>query len=97
VLAAAAADSTRWRTIIGIEQAGNPVGNIGGRDQPWTTLAGHASVDLSSGHLEFEIRGLVLNGGNAIGTPATITQVKGTLVCDPGAADQAIADTPLVT
>ena len=27
-------------------------------------------------------RGLVLAGGNSIGTPGAVTQVKGTLVCD---------------
>ena len=93
----AAADGTRWRTIVGIEQAGNLVGTIAGGGQPWTTLGGEARVDLSGGHVEFEVRGLVLNGSNAIGTPDAITQVRGTLVCDAGAKDQAIADTPLVT
>lgn len=96
----AAADggsSVRWKTIVGIEQAANVVGGIGGGGQPWTTLGGEARVDLASGNLEFEVRGLVLAGGNTIGTPDGIAQVKGTLVCDAGAADQAVVDTPLVT
>jgi hypothetical protein len=100
-LVPAAADgggsSVRWKTIIGIIQSGNVVGNITGGGQPWSTLGGDARVDLASGNLEFEVRGLVLAGGNSIGTPDAILQVKGTLVCDPGAADQVVVDTPLVT
>src|SRR6185312_13628774 len=42
--------------------------------------------------LEFEVRGLVLAGGNAIGTPDGITQVKGTLVCGAGTPAQAVID-----
>ena len=61
--------------------------NAGG-GQPWITLNGHASVDFSAGRVHFEVRGLVLAGGNAIGTPDGINQVKGTLVCDPGGAEE---------
>jgi hypothetical protein len=95
----AAADggsTVRWKTIVGLIQAGNLVGNIIGGGQPWSTLGGEARVDLSSGRIDFEVRGLVLAGGNTIGTRAGIAQVKGTLVCDPGATDQAIVDTPAV-
>jgi hypothetical protein len=91
----AAADSVRWRAVVGIVQAGNTVGNIGGGGQPWTTLGGHASVDLSASRVEFEVRGLVLAGGNSIGTPDNVVQVKGTLLCDPGGANLTI-DTVLV-
>ena len=91
----AAADNVRWRTVVGIVQANNVVGNIGGGGQPWTTLGGHASVNLSANHVEFEVRGLVLAGGNSIGTPDNIVQVKGTLLCDPGGANLTI-DTVLV-
>src|SRR6202171_2155043 len=80
----AAADTVRWRSVIGIIQAGNVVGNIAGGGQPWTTLGGHASVDLSSSRVQFEVRGLVLAGGNTIGTPGAVNQVKGTLICDAG-------------
>lgn len=95
-IAPAAADSVRWRTVVGIVQAGNVVGGIGGGGQPWTTLGGHASVNFSANHVEFEVRGLVLAGGNSIGTPDGVVQVKGTLLCDPGGAALAI-DTVLVT
>ena len=69
-------NSVRWQTIIGIIQAGNVVGGIGGGMEPWSTLGGHAYVDLADGTVDFEVRGLVLAGGNSIGTPATVTQVK---------------------
>ncbi len=90
-------NSVRWQTIIGIIQAGNVVGGIGGGMEPWSTLGGHAYVDLSQGVVDFEVRGLVLAGGNSIGTPATVTQVKGTLVCAPASTSPVAIDTPLVT
>ena len=91
----AAAQNVKWRTVIGIIQAGNLVAGIGGGGQPWSTLGGEASVNLSTGRLEFEVRGLVLAGGNSIGTPDAITQVKGTLVCvrrDAGGHGHAVGD-----
>lgn len=94
--AAADGSSVRWKTIIGIIQAGNLVGNITGGGQPWSTLGGQARVDLGSGNVEFEVRGLVLAGGNNIGTPDGINQVKGTLVCNAGLPGQVVVDTPLV-
>ena len=36
--------------------------------------------------IEFNVRGLVLAGGAFIGTPDTITAVKGTLVCNASVA-----------
>jgi len=92
--------TVRWKTIVGIQDAGNAtnaVGGISGGSQAWTTLGGNARVDLVRGNIDFEVRGLVLAGGNAIGTPDSINQVKGTLVCDAGQPDQAVVDTPLVT
>jgi hypothetical protein len=93
---AALADSgtESWKRIIGIIQAGNMVFDIAGGGQPWSTLGGEALVNLSTGHVEFEVRGLVLAGGDAIGTRAGISQVKGTIACGAGAANQ--QDTPLV-
>jgi hypothetical protein len=95
IASSAAADTVRWRNVIGIIQAGNVVGNIAGGGQPWSTLGGHASVDLSASRVEFEVRGLVLAGGNTIGSPGAVNQVKGTLVCDPGGQNVTI-DTVLV-
>ena len=93
----ATADTVRWRTIIGVIQAGNLVGNIGGGGQPWSTLGGRAKVNLAKSQVSFEVDGLVLAGGNTIGTPDNITQVKGTIVCDAGTGAQQVRDTPLVT
>jgi hypothetical protein len=64
---------------------------------PWTTLGGRARVDLAKGQLDFDVQGLVLAGGNAIGTPGTVNQVKGTLVCGAGTAAQVILDTTPVS
>lgn len=85
-------DNVSWKTIIGIAQAGNVVNGIAGGGQPWSTLGGEASVNLRNGEVEFEVKGLVLAGGDTIGTTATITSVAGTVVCGTGAS----ASTPQV-
>src|SRR5690348_12073971 len=54
----AAAQTIKWRTVIGIIQAGNVVAGITGGGQPWSTLGGEASVNLSTGRVDFEVRGL---------------------------------------
>jgi hypothetical protein len=95
IATSAKADSVRWRTIVGIVQAGNMVGNIQGGGQPWTALGGRARVDLSRSRLDFDVQGLVLAGGNTIGTPGTINQVMGTLICDAGGTNVTF-DTPAV-
>lgn len=75
----------RWKKIIGVAQAGNVVGNAPntatGGGQPWSTLDGSAVVNLTDGVVDFEVRGLVLAGGNSIGTPDGVANVVGTLVC----------------
>jgi hypothetical protein len=94
----AAADGVKWQAIIGIVQAANVVGGIGGGGQPWTTLEGQAKVDLATGQMEFEVHGLVLAGGDTIGTPGAVSQVKGTLVCIvPAPATNVVIDSPLVS
>jgi len=93
---ARADDQVRWATVIGIMQAGNVVAGIPGGGQPWSTLGGSATVNLGSERAKWRVDGLVLAGGNGIGTRAAIASVKGTLVCNPGQADQAIVDTPAV-
>lgn len=93
---ARADDQIRWQTVIGIMQAGNVVAGIPGGGQPWSTLGGNANVHLDKGRVQWRVDGLVLAGGNGIGTRAAIASVKGTLVCNPGAADQAVVDTPAV-
>jgi hypothetical protein len=75
---------TTWKSIKGITQAGNVVDGIAGGGQPWSTLSGEASVDLRDGEIEFDVRGLVLAGGDAIGTPGPVTSVAATIVCGAG-------------
>jgi hypothetical protein len=97
-------ETLHWQSIVGILQANNVVGSgsgaVTGGGQPWTTSGGHASVDLRTGQVNFEVRGLVFAGGNTIGTPLPVTQVSGTLVCDTnGSADggnSVLVDTPAV-
>jgi hypothetical protein len=90
-----------WRHIVGIILAGNTVGTgtgkVTGGGLPWSTSGGSAEVNLTSGDLRFHVEGLVLAGGNAIGTPDGVTSVKGTLVCDTTGVNSTLVDTPLVT
>lgn len=83
---AADPSTVRWEDIVGILQAGNVIGvgtgQITGGGQPWTTRSGSALVNLQNGRLHFSVRGLVLAGGNSIGTRDGISTVQGTLVCD---------------
>jgi hypothetical protein len=74
------------------------VGCINGAGPPWTALGGKAKVNLANGNLDFRVTGLVLAGGNSIGTvPATLTTVKGTLICIVGTATtNVIIDTVFV-
>lgn len=96
-------DGVRWREIIGIIQAGNTVGSgtgtVTGGLLPWHTTRGRAAVNLATGDLHFVVRGLVLAGGNFIGTRGDISQVKGTLVCDTtgtATGNSVLVDTELV-
>jgi hypothetical protein len=90
----------RWKKIIGVAQANNVVGNtntITGGGQPWSTLDGDAVVNLNEGTVYFEVRGLVLAGGNATGTPDNVTSVVGTLLCGLAAGETTnIINTPSV-
>jgi hypothetical protein len=90
-----------WRHIVGIISPGNTVGTgtgkVTGGGLPWSTSAGSAEVNLATGDLRFHVDGLVLAGGNAIGTPDGVTSVKGTLVCDTTGVNSTLVDTPLVT
>jgi hypothetical protein len=102
--APAADPNIRWADIIGIIQAGNVVGSgtgqVPGGGQPWSTAKGSATVNLNNGDIHFRVEGLVLAGGNSIGTRAGITDVKATLVCDTngsaGGGNSTLVDTPLV-
>jgi hypothetical protein len=90
-----------WRHILGIISPGNTVGTgtgkVTGGGLPWSTSGGSAEVNLTTGDLRFHVDGLVLAGGNSIGTPDGVTSVKGTLVCDTTGVNSTLVDTPLVT
>jgi len=103
----ASADSgyaLHWQSVIGIVQANNVVGTgtgaATGAPGPWSAQGGHVNVDLDDGKMNFVVRGLVLAGGNSIGTPGAVLQVRGTLVCDTdGSAsggNSVLVDGPLV-
>jgi hypothetical protein len=101
----ASAETVRWRSIKGSSPFANVNGAVqpnavdaippGGR--PWTTLGGRAKVNLATSQVNFEVEGLVLLGGNTIGTPGAVNKVVGSVVCNPGLATQQIRDTPAVT
>src|SRR6266404_8753368 len=85
----------RWKTIVGNITVSNndAVGGINPGTTPWSTTGGSARVNLATGHVSFDVDGLVLNGGNATGTPDGINQVEGSLICDAGQKDQTIFTT----
>ena len=97
----------RWRQMVGVitapgidntvggitDSKGNTTAQIHSGTSPWTTRGGSARINLSTGEGSFEVEGLVLNGGSATGTTGPINSVVGTLVCNPGAATQAMIDT----
>src|SRR6202162_6074076 len=85
----------RWKTIVGNITVSNndAVAGINPGTTPWSTTGGRASVNLSTGHVSFDVEGLVLNGGNATGTPGGVDQVEGSLICDAGQKDQTIFTT----
>jgi hypothetical protein len=89
----------RWDRIVGAITAlnvDNPVGNIHSGTFPWTTRSGLARVDLTTGAVNWEVDGLVINGTVFSGTPGPITAVIGTLVCNAGGGNQTVFDTSSV-
>jgi hypothetical protein len=94
----------RWNHIIGIQQPGDVIGSgngqVIGNERIWTARKGVVKINLVSGNFYFKVKGLVLASGNGtsasdIGTPGTVTQVRGTLVCDldGSAGGSVLADT----
>src|SRR5215475_4287606 len=85
----------RWRTIVGNITVSNndAVGGINPGTTPWSTVGGRARVNLATGHVSFDVEGLVLNGGNATGTTGRVDQVEGSLICDAGSNNQTIFTT----
>jgi len=62
---------------------------------PWSAVGGRARVNLATGRVSFAVDGLVLNGGNATGTPGGVTS-GGLVICDAGQQDQNHLTTPPV-
>jgi hypothetical protein len=93
----------RWRGIEGVVTApavDNPVGQIHSGAGPWTTQSGNARINVATGEGSFEVEGLVLNGGNASGTPGAVTTVVGTFVCNagsPAGSVESFIDTPVAS
>jgi hypothetical protein len=85
----------RWKTIVGniTVSHNDAVDGINPGTTPWSTVGGRARVDLSTGQVSFDVDGLVLNGGNATGTPGPVDQVEGSLICDAGQQDHTIFTT----
>jgi hypothetical protein len=94
----AQAQVLEWHRIFGIPEAFNVVGSgtgaVGG-GAPWVTSSGHATINLKNGKVSFNVKGLVVAvGGEAaamisglqIGTPAGVTEVEGTVVCNVSGA-----------
>ena len=89
----AIAQELRWRTVDGILRSFDTVGVGTGQVTggiPWVTSGGSVDVNLGTGGVSFNVKGLVLAVGSdpvlgpsvPLGTPGPVTEVKGTLVCD---------------
>src|SRR5258708_39020281 len=78
----------RWKTIVGNITVSNndAVGGINPGTTPWSTVGGRARVNLPTGHVSFDVDGLVLNGGNATGIRSGVDQVEGSLIGHAGQA-----------
>jgi len=85
----------RWRQIVGNITVffNDAVAGINPGTTPWSTTGGRARVNLSTGQVSFDVEGLVLNGGNATGTPDGVDQVEGSLICDAGQQNPTIFTT----
>jgi hypothetical protein len=88
-------NNVRWQNIVGniTVSHNDAVGGINPGTTPWSTTGGRASVNLATGRVSFDVDGLVLNGGNATGTPDGVDQVEGSLVCNAGQGNQTIFTT----
>jgi len=87
---AASESVVHWPSIAGVitaQDVDNPVADIDSGTFAWTTSDGEAAVDLNSGAVFFQIEGLVINGTMFSGTPGPVTEVIGSVVCNPGQAD----------
>ena len=93
-------NTVRWQSFAGVitsQNVDNPIStNIHSGTFAWTARSGAARVNLATGAASFNIQQLVINGSPFSGTPGPITQVMGTLVCNPGADDESTHNTAAV-
>jgi len=90
--------TVRWQSIVGVitaQNVNNPIANgINSGTFAWSTRGGTAKVTLANGAFAFHVEGLVINGTSFSGTPGPITDIEGTLVCNPGSNQQSVHNTP---
>ena len=93
-------NTVRWQSFAGVitsQNVDNPISaNIHAGTFAWTVRSGAARVNLTTGAASFNIQQLVINGAKFSGTPGPITQVEGTLVCNPGVDGESTHDTSAV-
>src|SRR5260370_7143148 len=79
----------RWKTIVGNITVSNndAVGGINPGTTPWSTVGGRARVNLATGHVSFDVDELVLNGGNATGTPGGLDHIEVSTISDTAQQD----------
>lgn len=94
------ANVVKWDQIIGSVSPFQPIGGIAAMGFPWSAEKGKAWIHVETGHVKFNVKGLVLAGSTTLAVAGTIgitTQVKGTLVCNGlSAVTSALVDTPPV-
>ena len=76
----------RWDHVVGVitaQNVDNPVADIHSGTFAWSAERGNARVNLATGATTLEVDDLVINGTAFSGTPGPVTQVEGTLVCNP--------------
>jgi len=92
--------TVRWQTMVGVitaQNVNNPIATgINSGTFAWSATGGGAKVSLATGAASFHVEGFVINGSSFSGTPGPITHIQGTLVCNPGANDQSLHNTPAV-
>jgi hypothetical protein len=90
----AAAQELRWKTVMGIKESGDVVGVGSGAvtgGAPWETLGGSVEVNLSTGHVNFEVKGLILAVGSVFeyqGSDFSTPLFSGVPIGTPGPVTQ---------
>lgn len=75
--------TVEWKQIVGNRASGIPgPGPTISASWAWSTKGGKAKLDLVTGALKFEVKGLAAAQGSAIGTPDNVTTIDVVLVCD---------------